>query len=293
MGNSFFGGREMRAAITRTNVLSVIMSMIILFASFASTSAFANHDALSNTPFNVDSIMTEDELAAEFGPAPAQVEDGWLNRIGDFLRPSSRLNLTATDFRLSLNEELLSYYEAVLYVNKAAKGATAQTMRVYSRVAGARNEWRETQRLKVSTGREKQEQYFTGTPVGVFNLDGERMYKMAYSGRWGGSPMPYAMFFDVQFSSRKTGIAIHGAPKTAENKLGTRASGGCVRVGNREVEALYNWITTSLAGEVPQFSWDRSLGKTSPNGVMDRDSQGTPVLKKGYKVLVVVVDAQD
>lgn len=283
----------MGTTFARASVLSVILLLAMAAIPKSSMANGAEHDALSSTPFNVDSVMTEEELRAEFGPPPASEDESWFQRFGSFLRPSSRLGGTAPDFRLQLNEELLSYYEAVLYVNKAAQGATAQTMRVYSRVAGSRNEWRETQRLKVSTGREKQEQYFTGTPVGVFNLDGERMYKMAYSGRWGGSPMPFAMFFDVQFASRKTGIAIHGAPKAAENKLGTRASGGCVRVGNREVEALYNWITLSLAGEVPQFSWDRSLGKTSPNGVMDRDAQGIPVLKKGYKVLVVVVDAQD
>ncbi|CAN5401414.1 hypothetical protein BH10BDE1_BH10BDE1_20060 [soil metagenome] len=244
--------------------------------------------AHSDVPFNVDSIMSDDELAAEFGPAPKRSQVAPL--MAD--QPAARMTAAHASFRDLLSDELLRYYEAILYVNKAAAGATAQTLRIFTRTVPG-GDWAETKSLKVSTGREKAEQYFTSTPAGIFNIDGDRVFKMAYSAKWGGSPMPFAMFLDVQFATRKTGIAIHGAPHGSENRLGTRASGGCVRVGNRAVEELYNWITTSLRGRVPQFVFDRSIGKTSPKGVIARDASGQPILKNGYKVLVVIVDERD
>ena len=272
-------------------VLFLMLSPVALAASSADA------PATSDVPFNVDTIMTDEELAAELGPAPAEPVETILDRIANLNRPRG-VRFTPADgtahenIRGRLSNELLSYYETILYVNKAAKGSTAQTLRIFTRTS-AGGDWVETKRLKVSTGREKQEQYFTSTPAGVFNIDGQRVFKIAYSAKWGGSPMPFAMFFDVQFASRKTGIAIHGAPHGSENKLGSRASGGCIRVGNKEVEELYKWITGSLQGEVPAFAWDKARGKTSSDAVIERDASGQPVLKKGYKALVVIVDVQD
>ncbi|MDX9730832.1 MAG: L,D-transpeptidase [Bdellovibrionales bacterium] len=279
--SGFFGRKAVRLAIAACAV-----------AAFGSMPSLAK--ASVEEPFDLDSILTPAELDAEFGSGESS-SDVNINRLVESMRetldPSARIEATHSSVESRLTDELLSYYEAVFYINKAERGSTAQTMRVLVRDQAQAGKWVETQRLKVSTGREKQEQYFTSTPVGLFNLDGERFYKMAYSGRWGGAPMPFAMFFDVQFATRKTGIAIHGT--SAENKLGSRASGGCIRVKTSELENIYQWVTRDLAGDVPKFVWDRKLKKTSPDAVIEVDGRGNPVLKKGYKALVVVVNAID
>jgi hypothetical protein len=318
----------MRFAVQSKHFLSssllIVAPLTAVVLTMVGTSAWAQN----TEPFNVDSQMSPEELEAEFGddalipstgstntPTPARVPI----RIQES-NPDRRLELapreSAADGRRSidhdtvrslLTDELLSYYETVLYINKAARGktarSTAQTMRISMRSQqfpyrwpaqmDRFENWQEISRFKVSTGREKAEKYFTSTPVGIFNIDRRRVYRMAYSKTWDDAPMPFAMFLDVRYPRRKSGIAIHAAPDGSEKKLGRRASGGCIRVPKSQAEKLFDWVTTELPGQVPQFAWDDERSQTSNRGEMKRDAKGRVVLKQGLKALVVVVDVRD
>ncbi len=79
--------------------------------------------------------------------------------------------------------------------------------------------------------------------------------------------MPFAMFLDARYGNRTTGIAIHGAPPGSEAKLGRRAS--------------------------PSFAWDPERSRTSAAGALKRKLDGNIATKRGFKALVVIVDARD
>lgn len=196
-------------------------------------------------------------------------------------------------FEKLLDEQLLSFYEAILYINKAPRGATAQSMRIFTRDESFPFQWKQYRKIKVSTGRERAEQYFTSTPVGIFNIDHDRVYRMTYSRTWDNSPMPFAMFLDARYGNRKSGIAIHGAPPGSEGKLGRRASGGCIRVAHRNAEQLFEWVTNGLPGQIPNFAWDKERSRTSAAGALRLKPDGNIATKRGFKALVVIADVRD
>ena len=96
----------------------------------------------------------------------------------------------------------------------------SQQMTVY--VGGEkRYEW------KVSTGRAGYD-----TPVGAFKPSS--MHPMAYSPKYGNTPMPHTIFFT------KVGHGIHAT--TAVKQLGQRASHGCIRLSPENAKALYQLV---------------------------------------------------
>jgi L,D-transpeptidase catalytic domain len=113
----------------------------------------------------------------------------------------------------------VSTHRLVIAINKAANGENAQTLTMYENGV-------EILKEKVSTGREKQEKaksgrvYFSTTPKGFFRPT--KMYRDYMSYTWK-AEMPNAVFFIG-------GIALHATGKSQYPELGTRASGGCVRL---------------------------------------------------------------
>lgn len=110
-------------------------------------------------------------------------------------------------------------HRLVIAVNKASKGPGAQTLTMYENGT-------EILKQKISTGREKTEKaksgrvYLSTTPKGYFRPT--KMYQDYLSYTWN-APMPNAVFFIG-------GIALHATTKSHYAELGTRASGGCVRL---------------------------------------------------------------
>lgn len=110
-------------------------------------------------------------------------------------------------------------HRLVIAVNKAAKGPNAQSLTIFENGV-------ETFKTKISTGREKQETaasgrvYFSTTPKGYFRPT--KIYKNYLSYTWN-APMPNAVFFIG-------GIALHATGTSHYAELGSRASGGCVRL---------------------------------------------------------------
>ena len=144
-----------------------------------------------------------------------------------------------------------SEYAVVVYINKAATGPFAQTIIVKH---GGRIIFQE----KVSTGREQNEKppsgrnYFSATPTGFFTP--QTLSRDHKSKLWD-ADMPYAIFFNG-------GIAIHQVPDYAVNKLGTRASGGCIRAPEHVASRLFEIVEREGKGLVPVFNRDGSLSKS-------------------------------
>jgi hypothetical protein len=187
-------------------------------------------------------------------------------------------------------DELASYFNTVLYSSKAREGTWAQRMYVFERQEDG--SFAEVDSFPISTGRERRERYFTTTPSGIYKIDRGRIHRMVRSSAWDGAPMPFAMFFDYSYRTRMTGMALHAASGgRAIADLGTRASGGCIRMPPEKAEALFEAV---IAGEhdamVPEFAFDQLAGTTNREGEMLRDHDGAPVLAPGLDILLVVDD---
>lgn len=137
------------------------------------------------------------------------------------------------------------YFEVVIVINKANRGAKKQSLDLYQNGNLIYS-------IPVSTGREQYEEgsedptdkhsptkgYFTSTPTGYYtpyflNID-------HVSKQWKDAFMPYAVFFNG-------GIAVHQAPAGTEPRLGTRASGGCIRVPSRVAADIF-WRVRNSGG---------------------------------------------
>ncbi|MGN6515078.1 MAG: L,D-transpeptidase family protein [Rhizomicrobium sp.] len=189
--------------------------------------------------------------------------------------------------RDTVPSDLFPYFDVYLYVSKAAAGPWAQHMFVFHKSDAGKLVFEET--FPVSTGRERQEKYFTSTPSGLFELDPDRFDANHRSHRWNGAPMPWAMFLNYTIHNHETGVALHSGIGHVP-LLGQRASGGCVRMPPEKAEEYFHRFQASEHGEVPVFAFDRAAGTTRTDGVIARDMAGKPLLTPGYRVLLIIQD---
>ncbi|MGE0632874.1 MAG: L,D-transpeptidase [Pseudobdellovibrionaceae bacterium] len=231
------------------------MSLTVLLAVLSIV--FVPHASLAQT-------VEQEEISADISPEEIAEELG-LPEADDFIAPLSVEELTARS-----GVDIIREWPIVIWVNKAARGSTAQRLRVYKN-------GRLVLETKTSTGREQWERaksgrkYFSGTPTGWFNPT--RLVKDYFSNTWL-TKMPYAIFFNG-------GIAVHAAAETYYNKLGTRASGGCVRLRYDEAQWLFNLVRNEPQSLVPIFR---------RNGAISRDSRGRLRKRQGPSTLIIVED---
>lgn len=167
----------------------------------------------------------------------------------------------------------------VIVINKANEGSDRQTLRVYTN-------GKLTEFTRISSGRENFEKgcakgqdpkkdhcshraYWSQTPTGYFDVD--ELVENYFSNLWE-TWMPYAVFFEA-------GIATHQAPGGTEANLGSRASGGCVRLHPSMAPVVYARVKNAGKGLVPKFSRAGEVLKTA---------QGDIIRWQGYKTLVIV-----
>jgi hypothetical protein len=182
-------------------------------------------------------------------------------------------------------DDIEPFFDLFLYVSKATSGALAQRMFIFER--GSDGIVRPTVQWLVSTGRERREKYFTTTPEGVYKLDVHRMHRKWWSKRWD-APMPFAIFFDYEVKTGKAGLAVHATP-THIDELGTRASGGCVRLHPEHARALFDRLQRPTSrGLVPIFPFKQELGRSARDGEVLRNDDGGIVLQAGLKVLLFI-----
>lgn len=191
------------------------------------------------------------------------------------LRAASDVYVKGFDANIFDTNSWINEFPLVIVINKANSGRTKQTLRLFKN-----GELIYT--TKVSTGREQWEKkkvafwkhgpknsYFSSTNTGYFRVQWQS--QMHKSKLWG-TYMPYASFFDG-------GIAIHQAPGGTEGKLGSRASGGCVRASQQAAAYIFAQIQAAGQGPTPSFNRDGSL-------VLD--ANGNPRKFNGYRTLVIV-----
>ncbi len=173
---------------------------------------------------------------------------------------------TDPDFNIALAlpspllDQRFESYEVIVVANQEdLKGEPGQTVRVYDRQAGLRYFW------KSSTARAGKV-----TPNGYFRVEG--FSSRHQSSLYDNAPMPWAVFFNGN-------IATHGVFDTNIDRLGTRASAGCVRLEPNRARALFHLIGNSGAGYVDEIN---------ANGFRSLGVDGQPIKKWGYKTLVIV-----
>ncbi|MFM6929707.1 MAG: L,D-transpeptidase [Bdellovibrio sp.] len=223
-----------------------LILFLLLFVSVSSVKAAPQNPAL-------DDLMTSDELAQEVGGPRTEMK----------VPVVSAEAIAAYD-----GIDIYREYAIVLRINKAPLGPTAQHMIVMENGM-------QTYDWLVSTGREQYEKaksgrwYHTVTPVGTFSP--YTLIRDHYSQTWK-AHMEYAVFFNG-------GVAVHATTPDHYKQLGTRASGGCVRLHKDNAQLIYEKIQAQGKGLVPLFA---------PSGRVARDVNGRPIRVMGWNTLIIV-----
>ena len=197
-----------------------------------------------------------DEMAESLGMTPE-----------DELEPLVSANSTGGIEKAaeSTLNDVISENRVVIVINKASRGAEAQTLKVIENGVEVMN-------VKVSTGKEERvtatsgRTYVSTTPKGFFRPT--KMYKDYLSYTWN-APMPNAVFFIG-------GIAIHATGTSNYSKLGTRASGGCVRT------------TLEDSLKIRELVMESGKGSAAGNYVVAREAAGRNIIK-GNSVMVPAI----
>ena len=173
-------------------------------------------------------------------------------------------------------------FRYVIVINKANSGSEAQTVKLYEYGQLINTK-------KVSTGRdafEKKGEHhskrdsWTVTPTGYYTPTFiSRLHKSsAYGGKlsWltGGTKMPFAIFFNG-------GIALHERPNGTQGSLGSKASGGCIRLPEGFAEDLFLRVQETFGVKNPRFT----VEGTAMLDEVGNQMYGT---RDAYSTLVVV-----
>lgn len=252
--------------------LTLILSAIFLFMSPLSTHAFK--------------IPITDKMALELGMT--LIDDGsGLKSLEQF----PRLTKSTVDSKLT---DLLRQNRVVVLVNKSASGDGAQTLVLYK-------DGIEVMRTKVSTGSEKMvrstsgRRYLSTTPFGFYRPF--KMYTDYLSYTWL-SGMPNSVFF-------YEGIAIHATSQSHYAQLGTRASGGCVRMTLDDSKKVREFVMEGGKGSgVGQYVVRREEYKRnriynnsiqvaqvdSLLGEFLKDNKGNLIMQDSWDALIVIFE---
>jgi lipoprotein-anchoring transpeptidase ErfK/SrfK len=255
------------------------------FSAAASVTILPDLEPETVEPERTASAGTNTAASQEDGPSTAVVfpDPG----------PRNRAAFAALRLKAALDQDMWNNFDLFLYVSKAEHGPLAQRMYVF------RNEGGEDFALlydwAASTGREQQEvsprgrRAFTATPRGYYQLDPQRMYPSYQSYNWD-QPMPHAMFFNWERKGRLTGLAIHATSAQSLEKLGQRASAGCIHLSPVNAETLFKLIRTEYRGQVPRFAYNAKTRTMKNDGAFMRDRKGRLKMADGYKVLIFIED---
>lgn len=203
---------------------------------------------------------------------------------GVFTTPERPVDVAA-DFQESFfkTQPWINEFRYVVVVNKADDGKEAQTIKVYEYGQLVRKEL-------VSTGRdafEKKGEHHSKkdswsiTPTGYYTpdwLDKDHRssnYGGIFSKIIGGTKMPFSIFFNGP-------IALHEAPKGTEGALGSKASGGCIRLPETLAEDLFNRIKETSGARIPKFTVDG-------NGIVDSTGHLLYRNEPGFSALIIVI----
>jgi hypothetical protein len=154
--------------------------------------------------------------------------------------PIKNLISEASVVKKSDIEEAIQKNKLVIVVNKSKQGTdpNAQSLKMFE-------DGKLIYQTLISTGREQNElaksgrRYFSTTPTGFFRA--KEIYTKYYSQTWK-ADMPNPVFFIG-------GIAIHATSASHYKELGSRASGGCVRMKLEESQFVREKVMDSGMGK--------------------------------------------
>ncbi len=235
-------------------------------------------------------------LAPELTIAPdlSEIEAPGQRGIAEIPDTKKSANISAHDLvqsRLeqSLTPDLRRNFDLFLFVSTAAHGPAAQRLYVFKKSPDGKlalaYDW------VASTGREKYEtsplghRTFTVTPTGFYQFDPGRMYRDYRSRAWDGA-MPYAMFLNSEHNGVPTGVAVHATTSSTVNRLGRRASAGCIHISAQNAALLYTMVRSDYRGQVPRFAYDEDNETMSNRGEVMRDAKGQIAMVNGFRVLI-------
>lgn len=182
----------------------------------------------------ITAIVSEVNASVD-GISQLEAESLGMTPLGEISTPKSKFNLD------SINH-ILNKTPFLIIVNK---GIRSDANPMGQTVSVLRDGLFYTQ-YDVSTGTEEIKtvydsqgevvrKYIATTPLGIFRAT--RAYRRYDSKLFTGANMDYAIFF-------KGGIALHATPERNHSKLGTRASGGCVRLRREDARTLNEILIT-------------------------------------------------
>jgi lipoprotein-anchoring transpeptidase ErfK/SrfK len=153
--------------------------------------------------------------------------------LADMLSPDELAEEMKVDKRTRAKQAPSLDARLQIFIDKAERGtsSTAQKMLIYL-------DRRLIAKWSVSTGREHMEtsvsgrRYRSSTPKGIFRI--YKRVKNYFSNTWQ-APMPFAQFLIG-------GVAIHATTAAHYRELGTRASGGCVRLHSENAAKLWKLV---------------------------------------------------
>ena len=220
-------------------------------------------------------------------------DNGMVWNVGTYGRPRGSDLLRLQDLWAHLDNEKLQYFRMLLLYNVSETGPYAQTVRVYTRPPGSQfnyvdlKNWRYDAIWDISSGVISKFRTITG----LYKVHPDRVVRDATA--WGANdPMPHSMYIHYKYcpEGRWSGIATHGTP--FENRLGNRASSGCLRLSRTNARDLYTEVTKSYAGDVPvtNFCNGSRWAPGAEHLEMARDAQGRVQLESGYQVMFVIHD---
>ncbi|WP_295903164.1 L,D-transpeptidase [uncultured Bdellovibrio sp.] len=190
-------------------------------------------------------------------------------------------------------------FRYVIVVNKASRGATAQTMRVYesgllihqTKVSTGRENLELRRKNKVCTGAPPKS-YWSQTPTGFYTP--KYLSKDHKSSSWD-SDMPFAIFFDLD-----NGLALHEVYPKYKEYLGSRASGGCIRQDKETAAAMFERVQATEGATVPMVNIDGTPVLDEQGQVKYANQQfwtsartGETVKFNTFSALIIVEDVKE
>lgn len=240
----------------------VLFSSLLILTAACAPEATSQGQAIPAQESFLD-LASPDEVMQELGlPVPAESLQSTETQN---MSPMSLAQQNGMN-----NMDLTKYFPVVILVNKSEHGPSSQTLKVYHRGALAYE-------FDVSTGREQWEvaksgrKYFSVTSTGWFAPT--RTYEKYTSKLWE-APMNYSVFF-------YGGLAIHATVPDHYAELGRRASGGCIRLKEKNAKLVYDLVMSEGKGNVPVFS---------QTGKIQKSLFGKISLDHGWNTLIIVED---
>ncbi|RYZ72047.1 MAG: murein L,D-transpeptidase [Proteobacteria bacterium] len=250
-------------------ILSSFLFFTAACAPTANEPANSTPNESSEQTSSLLDVASPEEVAAELG-----LPDMADSSVPEFL--SEEVTRFAIEqHNATAGIDVTKYFPVVIVINKAAKGPTAQTMKVYHRGQLAHT-------FAVSTGRETEEtatksgrNYFSTTPTGWYAPT--RTYEKYHSTLWQ-ADMNNSVFFNG-------GIAMHATTRDHYKELGSRASGGCVRLHPTNAKIVYDLVLAEGKGEVPVYT---RTGQVTIEGFWKKKVK----MAKNWNTLIIVEDTE-